>query len=194
VIDDNALSNESDTENWLAFGRTYSEQRHSPLKQINTQTVSGLKPDWYLDLPHDAGLTATPLVADGILYFSGSMSRVRAVNAVTGALIWEYDPEVVKNTGNNLRAGWSHNRGISLWNDKVYVATWDGRLVAIDRASGTEVWSVRTFEKTEPLYITGAPKIFKGKVLIGNGGTEHGPNQGYVTAYDAETGAEKDVD
>jgi len=188
IIDDAAMANEGDNENWLAFGRTYSEQRHSPIEQINESNVGELKPDWYLDLPEDAGLTATPLVADGVMYFSGSMSRVRAVNAVTGELLWEYDPKVTENTGNDLRAGWSHNRGIGIWKDKVYVATWDGRLIGIDRASGEEVWSVRTFPKEKPLYITGAPKIFKGKVLIGNGGSEAGPARGYVVAYDAETG------
>lgn len=116
------------------------------------------------------------------------MNRVRAVNAATGEPIWEYDPRVIENTDNNLRAGWEHNRGIGIWKEKVYVATWDGRPNAIDRATGEEVWSVRTFDKEEPLYITGAPKIFKGKVLIGNGGTENGASRGYVTAYDAETG------
>jgi len=187
-INDAAMSNEADMENWLAFGRTYSEQRHSPLTQINETTVTELKPDWYIDLPFDHGLTGTPLVADGILYFEGSMNRTRAVNAVTGEMLWEYDPEVADNTGIDLRVGWGHSRGIGLWKDKVYIATWDGRLIAIDRTSGKEVWSVRTFDKSEALYITGAPKIFKGKVLIGNGGSEHSNSRAYVTAYDAETG------
>jgi len=110
------------------------------------------------------------------------MNRTRAVNAVTGEMLWEYDPEVAENTGIDLRVGWGHSRGIGLWKDKVYIATWDGRLIA------KEVWSVRTFDKSEALYITGAPKIFKGKVLIGNGGSEHSNSRAYVTAYDAETG------
>jgi quinohemoprotein ethanol dehydrogenase len=188
LVDDAAMSDELQGENWLAYGRTYSEQRFSPLDQINTSNVSDLSVDWYLDLPKDRGLVSTPLVVDGTLYFIGSMNRVRAVNAATGELIWEYDPKVFENTGNDLRAGWEHNRGIGIWKDKVYVATWDGRLNAINRANGEEVWSVRTFPKESPLYITGAPKIFKGKVFIGNGGTENGPARGYVTAYDAETG------
>jgi quinohemoprotein ethanol dehydrogenase len=87
-----------------------------------------------------------------------------------------------------LRVGWDHNRGIGFWNGKVYAATWDGRLVAIDAQTGKQVWQVMTVDPALPLYITGAPKIFKGKVLIGNGGTENGPSRGYVTAYDAETG------
>ncbi len=188
IIDDGALSNESQGADWPAFGRTYSEQRFSPLNQISDSNVGDLTVDWYLDLPNDRGLVSTPLVVDGVLYFVGSMNRVRAVNAITGNMLWEYDPGVSEHAGNNLRAGWEHNRGIGIWQDKVYVGTWDGRVVAINRATGEEVWSVRTFAANEPLYITGAPKIFKGKVLIGNGGTEDGPTRGYVTAYDAETG------
>jgi quinohemoprotein ethanol dehydrogenase len=188
VVDDQAMADESQGENWLAFGRTYSEQRFSPLDQVNTSNISDLKVDWYMDLPNDRGLVSTPLVVDGILYFIGSMNRVRAVDAQSGELIWEFDPEVAKNTGNDMRVGWEHNRGIGIWKDKVYVATWDGRLIAVTRDTGDMVWSVRTFPAEAPLYITGAPKIFKGKVLIGNGGTEAGPTRGYVTAYDAETG------
>ena len=188
VVDDAAMADESAGDNWLAFGRSYSEQRFSPLDQVNDGSVSRLGVDWYLDLPNDRGLVSTPLVVDGVLYFIGSMNRVRAVDATSGDLIWEFDPKVAENTGNDMRAGWEHNRGIGIWKDKVYLATWDGRLIAVDRATGEQAWSVRTFDPGLPLYITGAPKIFKGKVLIGNGGTENGPTRGYVTAYDAETG------
>ncbi len=188
IVDDIAMANEEQGKNWLAFGRTYSEQRFSPLTQVNEDNVNQLGLDWYVDLPNDRGLVSTPLVVDGILYFVGSMNRVRAVEAVSGRIIWEFDPKVYEHTGNDMRVGWEHNRGIGIWKDKVYQATWDGRLIAIDRASGRQLWSVRTFPADAPLYITGAPKIFKGKVLIGNGGTENGPSRGYVTAYDAETG------
>ena len=187
-VDDTAMADEEKGENWLAYGRTYSEQRYSPLDQVNKSNVSRLGVDWYLDLPEDRGLVSTPLVADGVMYFVGSMNRVRAVAADSGELFWEFDPQVAQHTGNDLRAGWEHNRGIGIWMDKVFQATWDGRLVAIDRETGREVWSTRTFPADAPLYITGAPKIFKGKVLIGTGGTENGPTRGYVTAYDAETG------
>jgi quinohemoprotein ethanol dehydrogenase len=188
VVDDAALADETQGDNWLGFGRTYSEQRFSPLDQINAGNVANLRVDWFLDLPDDRGLISPPLVVDGTLYFVGSMNRVRAVDAVTGELLWEFDPHVSDNDGNGLRAGWEHSRGISFWNGKLYGATWDGRLNAIDAATGELVWSVRTFEPDAPLYITGETKVFKGKVLIGNGGTENGPNRGYVTAYDAETG------
>jgi quinohemoprotein ethanol dehydrogenase len=187
-IDDAALTNEAESADWLAYGRTYSEQRFSPLDQVSDATVGNLGVDWYLDLPEDRGLVSTPLVADGVLYFIGHMNRVRAVDAASGELIWEYDPRVAERGGDHIRAGWDHSRGIGLWGDKVYVASWDGRLHAVDRETGEEVWSVLTVDPELPLYITGAPKVFKGKVLIGNGGTEIHAARGYVTAYDAETG------
>ena len=188
VVDDAALADEPSGAHWLAFGRTYSEQRFSPLARIDTSTVSNLAVDWYLDLPGERGLVSTPLVVDGVLYFIGSMNVVRAVNAASGALLWEYDPEVAVHAGRRMRSGWDHSRGIAFWKDAVYVATWDGRLNAVDAATGRELWSAMTIEPEDKFYITGAPKVFKGKVLVGNGGTENGAARGYVTAYDAETG------
>ena len=183
------MANDQDGTNWAAFGRTWSEQRFSPLTQVNASNVSQLKPDWFLDLPDDRALVSTPLVANGVLYFVGSLNVVRAVDATTGAIRWRYDPQVMAKAGNRVRAGWDGSRGIALWGGKVFVATWDGRLIALDAANGSELWSVMTIDSTRAMYITGAPKVFKGKVLIGNGGTENGATRGYVTAYQAETGA-----
>ncbi len=185
-LDDAALADESNTAEWLAYGRTYSEQRFSPLTQIDPRNVSDLKVDWYLDLPDAAGLVATPLVADGVMYFSGSRNIVRAVDATTGKLLWRYQPTLAEGRS---RVSFLHgSRGVGLWQDKVYTATVDGRLIALDAATGKEIWSVLTVDPSKALYITGAPKVFKGKVLVGNGGTENGATRGYVTAYDAETG------
>ena len=186
IVDDAAMSDESAGENWLAFGRTYSEQRFSPLEQINDGNVKQLGVDWYMDLPDARGLVSTPLVVDGVIYFVASMNRVRAVDATTGEVLWIFDPRVAEHS--DMRVGFEHNRGIGIWRDKVYQATWDGRLIAINRHTGEQVWSERIYDAGMPLYNTGAPKIFKGKVMIGSGGTEAGPNRGYVTAYDAETG------
>ena len=180
------MADEADGENWLAFGRTYSEQRFSPLDQINDSNVANLGVDWFMDLPNARGLVSTPLVVDSVMYFVESMNRVHAVDATTGEQLWMFDPRVADNS--DMRVGWEHNRGIGIWQDKVYQATWDGRLIAIDRGTGKEVWSRRIYDAGMPLYNTGAPKIFKGKVMIGSGGTEAGPNRGYVVAHDAETG------
>jgi quinohemoprotein ethanol dehydrogenase len=190
IVDDHAIADESNTSEWLAYGRTHSEQRFSPLTDINEHNVDQLNVDWHLDLPLDSQLVSTPLVVDGILYFVGQVNVVRAVDAVTGELLWEFDPESGKAVGRRKKIGWFHNRGLSFYDGKVFAATWDGRLVAIDSKTGKLVWSTRTFGLDDSLYITGAPKAFKGKVLIGNGGADHGRTRGFVTAYDADTGKE----
>ena len=190
VYDDKALADEAQTANWLAYGRTHNERRFSPSDQINDGNVAKLKVDWFLDLPDDVGLVSTPLVVDGTLYFTGTMNVIRAVDAATGKLLWEYDPKVADEIRGKRRTGWKHNRGISFYEGKLFAATWDGRLFALDAQTGKELWMVRTFDIDRALYITGTPKAFNGKVLIGNGGTESGPTRGWVTAYDAETGEE----
>jgi len=187
---DAAIADEEQTSDWLAYGRTHNERRFSTATDINTENVSDLKVDWYLDLPDDVGLVSTPLVVDGVMYFTGTMNIIRAVDATTGNLLWEYDPKVGEEVAGKRKIGWVHNRGISFYEGKIFTATWDGRLIAVDAYTGAEIWSVRTYDMERSLYITGAPKAFKGKVLIGNGGTENGPTRGWVTAYDAETGEE----
>lgn len=188
VVDDAALADEIQGEDWRSFGRTYNEQRFSPLVQVNKSNVSNLAVDWFMELPNDRGLVSTPLVVDGVMYFIGSMNIVRAIDATSGRLLWEYDPLVREYADRRLRVGWDHSRGIAFWRGKVYVATWDGRLNAVDAATGRELWSTMTVDPDVAFYITGAPKAFKNKILIGNGGTENGAARGYVTAYDADTG------
>ena len=187
---DIAIADEEQTADWLAYGRTHNERRFSPATDINTENVADLKVDWFIDLPNDVGLVSTPLVVDGVMYFTGTMNIIRAVDAVNGDLIWEYDPQVGEEVRGKRKIGWVHNRGISFYEGKIFTGTWDGRLIAIDANTGAEIWSVRTYDMERSLYITGAPKAFKGKVLIGNGGTENGPTRGWVTAYDADTGEE----
>jgi quinohemoprotein ethanol dehydrogenase len=186
--EDRKIADESNTADWLAYGRTHSEQRFSPLTDIDVNTVSRLAPDWFIDLPHDKALVSTPLVVDAILYFTGTGNRIRAVDATNGKLIWSFDPEVAKHIGTDRKPGWTQSRGISYYNGKIFTATWEGRLIALDAKTGKPVWSVLTIDPGKKMSITGAPKAFAGKVVIGNGGSEAGPNRGYVTAYDAETG------
>lgn len=189
-LTDKELSDETNTADWAAFGRTHSEQRFSPLKDVNVENVSKLKPEWYVDLPDKSDMVGTPLVIDGVLYYTGAMNVVRAYDARNGKLLWEYDPKVadVIRAANQRKVFWKHSRGITAYGNKIFLATWDGRVIGIDRTTGKEVWSARQFEQSEPLNATGAPKAFDGKVFVGNGGTELGPTRGYVTAYDAETG------
>ncbi|MFN4147286.1 MAG: PQQ-dependent dehydrogenase, methanol/ethanol family [Runella sp.] len=186
--EDRKIADESNTSEWLAYGRTHSEQRFSPLTDIDTSTVTRLAPEWYIDLLNDKALVCTPLVVEGILYFTGTGNRVRAIDATNGQLLWEYDPEVAKHIGKNRKPGWTQSRGLSYYKGKIFTATWEGRLIALDAKTGKPIWSVLTIDPDKKMNITGAPKAFAGKVLIGNGGSEAAPNRGYVTAYDCETG------
>ncbi|HEX4337953.1 MAG TPA: PQQ-dependent dehydrogenase, methanol/ethanol family [Polyangiaceae bacterium] len=175
-----------DVANWLTHGRTYDEQRYSPLAQVTTDNVKDLSLAWYVDLDTDRGQEATPLVIDGVMYSTSAWSKVQAVDAATGKELWQYDPHVPGETG--VRACCDVvNRGVAAWNGRIYVGTLDGRLVALDAATGKEVWSVVTVDQSKRYTITGAPRIIKGKVLIGNGGAEFGV-RGYISAYDADTG------
>ena len=184
---DDMIADETNSSEWLAYGRTHSEQRFSPLRDIDTATVKQLKADWYIDLPNDVALVSTPLVVNGILYFTGTMNRVRAVDATNGKMVWEFDPEVAKHI-TDRKPGWTQSRGLSYYNGKIFLATWEGRLIALDAKTGKQIWSTLTVEAGKKMNITGAPKAFAGKVLIGNGGSEATANRGYVTAYDTETG------
>ncbi|RYF94462.1 MAG: PQQ-dependent dehydrogenase, methanol/ethanol family [Caulobacteraceae bacterium] len=171
---------------WLSHGRTYSEQRFSPLDKINAGNVGQLGLAWSFDLPENRGIEATPLVADGVMYTTSAWSVVRAFDAKTGKLLWEHDPAVPRSTGVKACCD-SVNRGVALWGDKVFYGTLDGRLEALDAKTGKLVWSKVTVDQSKPYTITGAPRVVKGKVLIGNGGAELGV-RGYLSAYDANTG------
>ncbi len=177
---------ERDSGNWLSYGRTYSEQRYSPLARISDSNAKQLGLAWYADLDTDRGQESTPLVIDGMLYVSTAWSMVKAYDAKTGKPLWSYDPQVPRELGVNGCCD-VVSRGIAAWNGKIYVATFDGRLIAVDAKTGKDVWSVVTVDRTKPYTITGAPRVFKGKVVIGNSGAEYGV-RGYISAYDAETG------
>ncbi len=186
VNEDRILKADSEPGNWLAHGRTYSEQRFSPLDAINDGNVDQLGLAWYFDTGTNRGLEATPIVVDGIMYTTGSWSVVFANDARTGELIWKHDPKVPKSWGAKACCD-VVNRGVAVWKGKVYVGTIDGRLVALDAATGDVIWDVNTIDRTKSYTITGAPRIVKDKVIIGNGGAEYDV-RGYITAYDTETG------
>ncbi|WP_417533902.1 PQQ-dependent dehydrogenase, methanol/ethanol family [Marinobacterium stanieri] len=175
-----------DTSNWMSHGRDYSEQRFSPLDQINSENAYRLGLDWYHEFDSKRGLEATPLVIDGVLYTTGTWNRVYAFDAETGKELWSFDPQVNREIGIKLCCD-AVNRGLAAWGDKLYMGTLDGRLIAIDSKTGEDVWTVQTTDPDKAYSITGAPRVIKGKVMIGNGGAEFGV-RGYFSAYDAETG------
>ncbi|GGC22860.1 hypothetical protein GCM10011371_08170 [Novosphingobium marinum] len=180
------LSDDSAGGDWPAFGRTYGEQHHSPLDQINTDNVDELGLVWALDLP--VGNPATgPIEVNGTIYTATGYSVIRAIDVETGEVKWTHDPKAPQASGMKLRQGWG-SRGIAYWNGKVITATQDGRLIALDEETGAPVWTAKTLEDDALRFISGAPRVFDGKVIIGHGGADSGPIRGYVTAWDADTG------
>jgi len=171
---------------WPTTGGDYSEQRFSPLTQITTTNVATVGLAWQSDLDSARGIEATPIVLDNTLYVTSTWSRVFAFNATTGAKLWTYDPQVPRNLA-RLFCCDVVNRGVAVANGKVYVGTLDGRLVALDAKTGAPVWTVA--DKSKPYSITGAPRVVKNAVLIGNGGADRGV-RGYLTAYHVDTGKE----
>jgi quinohemoprotein ethanol dehydrogenase len=173
---------------WLTYGRTYSEQRFTPLTQVSRDNVNTLGLAWYheFEAEADRGMEATPLIVDGVMYVSSSWSHVHALDAKSGSVKWTYHPNV---DGQKARDACCDvvNRGVAVWNGKVFVGALDGRLIALDASTGKEVWSTQTTDAAWPYTITGAPRVVKGKVLIGNAGAELGV-RGYVSAYDADSG------
>ncbi len=186
-VDASRVANaDAEPENWLVHGRTNSEQRFSPLDLVNDGNVDELGLAWYTDLDTNRGQEATPIVVDGVLYSTSAWSKVQAVDAKTGRLLWQYDPEVAGIW--NIRACCGvQNRGAAVWEGRVYFGALDGRLIALDAATGELVWQINTTDQAQSYTITGAPRIADGKVIIGNGGAEYGV-RGYVSAYDAGTG------
>ncbi|HHX83535.1 MAG TPA: PQQ-binding-like beta-propeller repeat protein, partial [Pseudomonadaceae bacterium] len=176
----------SEPQNWVNYGNTWKEQRFSRLDQINDSNVDRLGLAWLDELGTLRGVVATPLVIDGVLYNISSWSVTTAYKADTGEKLWTYDPKVPPEYASITCCG-VVSRGLAAWNGKIIVATLDGRLVALDAASGEPVWETNTLIDGQPLSITGAPRMADGLVVIGNSGGDVGA-RGYMTAYDAETG------
>jgi quinohemoprotein ethanol dehydrogenase len=172
---------------WLTYGRNYEEQRFSPLTAINRETVGTLSLAWHKSLDTIHKVEATPLVIDGVMYVTAPFNIVYALDAATGEELWRFDPEVPGETARLACCG-VVSRGLAAYKGRIYSATLDGRLIALDAATGRKFWEVDTIiDRTRDYTITGAPRAAAGKVFIGNGGAEYGV-RGYVTAYDAATG------
>jgi len=182
--------NEAQTKEWPTIGLDYAETRFSKLKQIDDSNVKDLGLAWSYDLESTRGVEATPVIVDGIMYVTAPWSIVHAIDVRTGKRLWVYDPKVPRAIGYKGCCD-VVNRGVAVHKGKVYVGAYDGRLIAIDAATGKQVWETDTvIDHARSYTITGAPRVVKGNVVIGNGGAEYGV-RGYVTAYDAESGAQK---
>ena len=177
-----------DVGQWMSYGRTWDEQRFSPLNLINEGNVSRLGLAWYDDLETFRGVQSTPLYVDGVLYNASVWNVVTAYDARSGQVLWRFDPKVGREWARLACCGPS-TRGIAIWEGRIYIGALDGRLIAVNARNGKQVWSVQTVDNTQAYSITGPPRVFDGKVIIGNGGADYGV-RGYVTAYDAATGSQ----
>ena len=184
-IDAERLLTPNDAE-WVMDGRTYDAHRYSPLELISEDTVSELGIAWYHELETMRGVEATPLMFGGVLYNISAWNITTAHDAVTGEVLWQYDPEVPRQWGRYACCE-PVARGLAAWQDSIIIATLDGRLISLDAATGEERWSTQTFDQTMAYSITGAPRVFDGKVVVGNGGADMGV-RGFVSAWDADSG------
>lgn len=178
----------NDGKDWPGAGRTYGERHYSPLEEIDKASVSRLGLAWSMDLAPGYSVTQ-PIAVEGILYFASGQGILNAVDIRTGKQMWTYDPEVWKGDQIKLRTAWG-SRGVAWWDGKIFLGTLDGRLISIDARTGKQRWSIQTTANGDGQFITGAPRAFDGKVIIGNGGADSAPTRGYVTAYDAKDGSQ----
>jgi PQQ-dependent dehydrogenase (methanol/ethanol family) len=173
--------------NWMSHGRTYDEQRFSPLDQISQENVADLGLAWSFDLTTERGIEATSIVVDGVMYMTSAWSIVHALDARTGQPLWSFDPRVAKEKAKHTCCD-VVNRGVAVWKGQVFLGALDGRLFALDAATGKVNWEIATLDAALPYTITGAPRVVKDKVLIGNGGAEFGV-RGYLSAYNVADGS-----
>ena len=175
--------------NWTHHNADTNESAYSRLDQIDAANVSRLGLAWWVDLTGESTLEATPLAVDGVLYFTGNQATVYAVDGATRKLLWKYDPETWKHNPIKMLFSFGANRGVAYAEGRIFSAALDGRLLALDAKTGQLLWSVETTAADSMQTITGAPRVFNGKVIIGQAGADFGA-RGYVTAYDAVTGTQ----
>lgn len=180
----------ADGSEWPLIGGNAETWHYSPLDQINKGNVKSLGLAWMADMPTKDGLVGNPLVKDGVVFQSGPFGRIYANDVRTGKALWQFSPDIEFSDKLSLTAFYSLriNRGLSILDDKVFVASGDCRLFAVDRKTGKELWRAVSCDSTKQMGITGAPRVGGGKVFIGNNCIDSGTERGYVDAFDASTG------
>ncbi|MEE8520170.1 MAG: methanol/ethanol family PQQ-dependent dehydrogenase [Gemmatimonadota bacterium] len=170
-------------ENWLMYRRTYDGWGYSPLDQINTENVAELVPVWSFSTGVTEGHQAPPIVNDGVMFITTPENQILALDARTGELLWRYR----RNLPDDLMQLHPTNRGVGLFGDKVYMATVDAYVVALDAKSGEVAWETAVEDYRNGYYMTLAPLVARGKVMVGVSGGELGI-RGFIQALDAESG------
>jgi len=177
--------------NWFLKGGNFRGEHFSPLEDINDRNVADLGLAWSTELPVPDGISATPIVIDGVVYLSGAWSLVFAVDAASGEELWRYDPDVRAHLGDDPSMSWIGrvNRGVAVWQGKVFATTADCRLIALDAISGDVIWTQQTCDPVQGYAISDSPYVGADSVFVGNAGSESGEkNRGYVSAYSASNG------
>ncbi|MDE0348546.1 MAG: PQQ-dependent dehydrogenase, methanol/ethanol family [Gammaproteobacteria bacterium] len=176
---------------WLTYGRTFEEQRFSPLTQIDRETVARLGLAWSKDLGVRHRVQGSPIMVDGVVYVADPWGVTYALDAKTGAELWKFDPEIDPDLVRYACCGGPVNRGVAYYRDRIYLAAFDARLIALDAATGERIWEAFTGDPASrvPTTVTGAPRVGGGNVYIGQSSSEFGV-RGYASAWDAETGEE----
>lgn len=191
VTEERVLAEAGDGSNWFVKGGNFRGEHFSPLRAVNDETVTELGLAWATNLPVPDGISATPIVVDGMIYLSGAYSLVFAVDAASGSVVWQYDPGVRSRLAQYPEISWAArvNRGVAVWQGKVLATTADCRLIALDAKTGKETWSVQTCDPALGYRITDSPYVGGDSVFVGNAGSEsYEKNRGYVSAYDIESG------
>ncbi len=191
VSNQRVLAESASGQNWFLKGGNFRGEHFSPLSQVNDDNVADLGLAWATDLPIPDGISATPIVVDGVIYLSGAFSIVYAVDAEDGQVIWSFDPGVRQAFADDPGLSWSArvNRGVAVWGGMVLATTADCRLLGLDAATGVQKWSQQTCDTQLGYTITDSPYVGGGKVFVGNAGSESGEkNRGYVSAYDVASG------
>ncbi len=184
VTAERLLKGTNETTSWLMYGGNYENWRFSPLTDVDRKNVKKLQVEWIFQTGIPGQLEAAPIVADGIMYLPASYNHLYALDAVTGEPLWKYDHPLPDDL--RICCG-PTNRGVAILDDKVFMATLDARLVALDRKTGKVAWNVVMDEYGKGYSATAAPLVIKGNVIIGIAGGEYGA-RGFIDAYDAKTG------
>ena len=192
VTDERLLNADREASNWLTFYRTYNGWRYSPLSQVNRQTVGKLVPKWMFSLGEVGDQEGTPVVNNGIMVVpAGSPTlarqRVFALDAATGNLLWKHEVKLPEDLP-ELARRISTNRGVALYQDKVYFGTLDARLMALNAKTGELVWEKTIADKSEGYFVTMAPLAVKGKIILGISGPGEMGQRGFVEAFSADDG------
>ncbi len=182
------VAGETQGENWLVKGGSFAQQQFSPLKDINDKNIGRLGLAWITEIDDPMGQASEPIVVDGVIYISAPRSIVRAIDAANGNILWTFDPHVRLDFSMGNSSVARVNRGVAVWEGRVYVGTGDGRLVAIDAAKGTQLWSSQVVDPTLD-GVSGAPRVAAGKVFIGYSGSDE-QVRGSIAAFDAVSGRE----